>query len=102
MDLSNLNKDKKNKRREPVNLETMVYGKVPPQARDFEEAVLGAIMMEKNAFDIVSEILRAESFYTESHQRIFGAMHALSQKSQPIDIFTVVEELKTRQELDIV
>ena len=54
MDLTNLNRDRKtNRRKAAPDLSTMVYGKVPPQAKDLEEAVLGAIMLEKNAFDTV-------------------------------------------------
>jgi len=80
----------------------MVYGKVPPQAKDLEEAVLGAIMLEKSAFDIVAEILKPECFYVEGHQRIFRCMQNLAQKSQPIDILTVVEELRSKEELEMV
>jgi replicative DNA helicase len=80
----------------------MVYGKVPPQAKDLEEAVLGAIMLEKSAFDTVVEILKPECFYSDGHQRIYRAMQGLQQKNQPIDILTVVEELKSREELDMV
>ncbi|HEX4851046.1 MAG TPA: replicative DNA helicase [Puia sp.] len=80
----------------------MVYGKIPPQAKDLEDAVLGAIMLEKSAFDTVVEILKPECFYVESNQRIFHCMQALAQKSQPIDILTVVEELRTREELEMV
>src|SRR6195952_4846000 len=102
MELTNLNKDRKNRRKSSLDMSTMVYGKVPPQAKDLEEAVLGAIMLEKGAFDAVVEILKPECFYVESHQRIYRAMQGLAQKSQPIDILTVVEELKFREELDIV
>src|SRR3982751_3585659 len=102
MDLTNLNRDKKNRRKTSPDLSTMVYGKVPPQAKDLEEAVLGAIMLEKGAFDAVVEILKPECFYVESHQRIYRAMQGLAQKSQPIDILTIVEELKLREELDVV
>ena len=49
MDLTNLNRDRKRGHKTPLDLSTMVYGKVPPQARDLEEAVLGAIMLEKGA-----------------------------------------------------
>jgi replicative DNA helicase len=80
----------------------MVYGKVPPQAKELEEAVLGAIMLEKSAFDTVVEILKPECFYLEGHQRIYRTMQSLAQKSQPIDILTVIEELKVRQELEVV
>jgi replicative DNA helicase len=102
MDLTNLNKDRKQKRRSSIDLGTMVYGKVPPQAKDLEEAVLGAIMLEKNAFDAVIEILKPECFYVDAHQRIFNAMQGLANKSQPIDILTVAEELRTREELEMV
>lgn len=104
MDLTNLNsKDRKQKRRgASMDLSTMVYGKIPPQAKDLEEAVLGAVMLEKTAFDTVIEILKPECFYVEAHQRIFRAMQGLANKSQPIDILTVAEELRSREELDVV
>lgn len=102
MDLTNINKDRKTRRKGSIDLSTMVYGKVPPQAKDLEEAVLGAIMLEKSAFDTVIEILKPECFYVEAHVRIFKAMQALSQKSQPIDILTVVEELRKKEELELV
>jgi replicative DNA helicase len=102
MDLTNLNKDRKNRRKGPLDLSTMVYGKVPPQAKDLEEAVLGAVMLEKGAFDTVVEILKPECFYVDAHQRIFKAMKSLANKSQPIDILTVVEELRFSEELDMV
>lgn len=104
MDLTNLNsKDRKQKRRgASMDLSTMVYGKIPPQAKDLEEAVLGAVMLEKTAFDTVIEILKPECFYVEAHQRIFRAMQGLANKSQPIDILTVAEELRSREELDVI
>jgi replicative DNA helicase len=102
MELTNLNKDRKARRKPSVDLSTMVYGKVPPQAKDLEEAVLGAIMLEKNAFDNVIEILHSECFYVDAHQHIFKAFESLAQKSLPIDILTVVEELKIKELLDAV
>lgn len=101
MSNTNPNKDKKT-RKSSLDLSTMVYGKVPPQAKDLEEAVLGAIMLDKSAFDTISEILKPECFYVEKHQRIFRAMQSLQQKNQPIDIVLVVEELKVREDLDII
>src|SRR6266496_4741084 len=98
MDLTNLNKDRsKQRRKSAIDLGTMVYGKVPPQAKDLEEAVLGAIMLEKTAFDTVVEILKPECFYVDAHQRIYRSMQSLQQKSQPIDILTVVEELRSKE-----
>ena len=103
MDLTNLNKDRSKYRRKPaVDLSSMIYGKVPPQAKELEEVVLGAIMLEKSAFDTVVEILKPECFYLENHQRIYKAMQDLQQKNQPIDLLTVVEELKFKKELDLV
>ena len=102
MDITNINKDRKSRIKSAPDLSSMVYGKVPPQAKELEEAVLGAIMLEKSAFDTVIEILKPECFYVESHQRIFRSMQSLQQKNQPIDILTVVEELKFREELDVV
>lgn len=102
MDLTNLNKDRKARRKSAPDLSTMVYGKVPPQAKDLEEAVLGAIMLEKSAFDTVVEILKPECFYVEANQMVFRAMQSLQQKNQPIDILTVVEELRSREQLDLV
>src|SRR5258705_13124226 len=101
MDLTNINKDRKPRRKSSLDLGPMVYGKVPPQAKDLEEAVLGAIMLEKSAFDFVVEILKPECFYVEANQRIFSAMQGLQQKNSPIDLLTVVEELKFREELDL-
>src|SRR6201985_53081 len=101
MDLTNLNRDRK-RRKSSLDLSTMIYGKVPPQAKDLEEAVLGAIMLEKGAFDAVVEILKPECFYVDNHQRVFRTMQSLANKSQPIDILTVVEELRLKEELDLV
>jgi replicative DNA helicase len=81
---------------------SMVFGKVPPQAKELEEAILGAIMLEKSAFDTVIEILKPECFYIDAHQKIFKAMQGLAIKSLPIDLLTVVEELKLREELDLI
>lgn len=103
MEFTNLSsKDRKQKRRANVDLGSMVYGKIPPQAKELEEAVLGAIMLEKSAFDLVIETLKPECFYVEAHQKIFAAMQGLANKSQPIDILTVVEELRFREELEMI
>ena len=86
MDLTNLNRDRK-RRKSSLDLSTMVYGKVPPQAKDLEEAVLGAIMLEKNAFDTVAEILKPECFYVEGHQRIFRC-YAKPGAEEPADRYS--------------
>ena len=89
--------NKKTRRKALPDLTGMMYGKVPPQAKELEEAVLGAIMLEKSAFDTVIEILKPECFYVDANQRIYRAMQSLAQKSLPIDLLTVVEELKFKR-----
>ena len=78
MEITNLNKDKKFKKKPNVDLGSMVFGKIPPQSKELEEAVLGAVMLEKSAFDVVVEILKPECFYLETHQRIFSRRYARS------------------------
>jgi replicative DNA helicase len=75
-------------------------GKIPPQAIDLEEAVLGAIMLEKDAVISVLDILKPESFYKEAHQKIYKAVVDLSSKEKPIDILTVTEELRAKKVLE--
>lgn len=77
-------------------------GKLPPQAPELEQAVLGALMLERNAVNEAIDILQPESFYVEAHQRIFSAIKELFGADQPIDILTVTEALKKKGELDIV
>ena len=69
-------------------------GRIPPQAPDFEEAVLGAILLEKDAYARVSEKLRPETFYVKAHEQIYSAMVTLAMAQQPIDMLTVTEELR--------
>ena len=78
------------------------FGKLPPQALDLEEAVLGALMLEKNALTAVIDILSPESFYLDKHQKIFEAIKQLFYRSEAIDILTVTNELKKSGSLDIV
>lgn len=80
----------------------MLYGKVQPQAVPLEEAVLGAIMVDKDAFPSIIEILKKESFYQEKNQVIFQLMSELFGKSQPIDLLTVHEALKKSGKLDAI
>ena len=75
-------------------LESPEYGKLQPQAVDLEEAVLGALLLDKEALTDVIDILKKESFYKESHQLIFKAILELFERSEPIDILTVTQELK--------
>lgn len=78
----------------------LIPGKVPPQAPDLEEAILGAVMMEKHALNDVLEILRPHHFYKPAHEKIFDAIRVLFEKSLPVDILTVTQELRSRGQLD--
>ena len=80
----------------------MDIGKMPPQAVELEEAVLGALMLEKDALTNVIDILKPQSFYKEAHERIFSAIERLFTRSEPVDILTVTQELKKTGELEIV
>ena len=82
-----------------INLEK---GKIPPQAVDLEEVVLGAMMIDKKGVDEVIDILSVDSFYKDSHKFIFEAILQLFESSQPIDLLTVSEKLRKNQKLDIV
>lgn len=69
-------------------------GKLPPQAIDLEEVVLGAMMIDKKGVDEVIDILHPDVFYKESHQHIFEAIYKLFQNSEPVDLLTVSAQLK--------
>lgn len=76
------------------------YSKLPPQAPDLEEAVLSAILIEKEAMTKVLDILEADSFYKPAHQEIYRSMRRLFERSQPIDLLMVMEDLKKAGVLD--
>jgi replicative DNA helicase len=82
-----------------VNLER---GKIPPQAVDLEEVVLGAMMIDKKGVDEVIDILQPEAFYKQAHQYIYEAIVKLFESSDPIDLLTVSDQLKTDGKLESV
>ncbi len=71
-----------------------IMGRMQPQDKDLEEAVLGAIMLEKDAYTIVCDLLKPESFYEPNHRKIYEAIQALGASQQPIDMLTVTEQLR--------
>ncbi|MEB3330839.1 MAG: DnaB-like helicase N-terminal domain-containing protein, partial [Candidatus Sericytochromatia bacterium] len=93
---------RKRVRKSPEQVPLLDHGRVPPQAVDLEEAVLGAIMLEKDALTAVIDVLKPEVFYKEAHQEIFRAITELFNKSEPVDILTVVNQLKLTGRLDII
>jgi replicative DNA helicase len=83
-----------------INLEK---GKLPPQALDVEEAILGAMMIDKKGVDEVIDLLNPEVFYRDAHKHIFEAIVQLFHNSppQPIDLLTVSSQLKKNGKLEL-
>ena len=75
-------------------------GKLPPQAQELEDSVLGAIMIEKDAYGTVADLLRPEVFYKDQNRIVFEAIRELAAKDQPIDLMTVGEKLKSQGTLE--
>lgn len=86
--------------KKPEIPQTDGFGHLQPQVTDFEQAVLGALMVEKDAYYQVSEILRPESFYDHRHQLIYEAIRRLNIEERPVDILTVTEQLKSTNKLE--
>ena len=76
------------------NLVNLEMGKIPPQAIDLEEAVIGAMLIDKKGVDEVIDILQPEAFYKEANQHVFSAIHELFETSEPIDLLTVSARLR--------
>lgn len=77
-------------------------GLLPPQSSDLEKVVLGAVMLERDAINVVIEILTPQSFYNDKHGRIFGAVLELRKRNEPIDILTVTQELSRTNQLNLI
>ena len=77
-------------------------GKIPPQAVELEEAVLGAILLESRAIYLASKLIRPQHFYKDAHVDICKACFDLYNDSKPVDILTVTQKLKETKELQLV
>ncbi len=85
--------------RESFEALTEGAGVVPPQAVELEEAVLGALMLEKDSIIAVQEFVSPDAFYTEQHRTIYKAIEELSAELKPIDLYTVTDKLRSAKEL---
>ena len=83
------------------NVISLEKGKLPPQAIDLEEAVLGAMMIDKKGVDDVIDILHADVFYKESHKAIYEAIFTLFQNTEPIDLLSVFNQLRKDGNLEL-
>ena len=101
MEITSLNNDRK-VRKSKIDMSSMVYGKVPPQARELEEVILGGILLDSFCLPEVLNLIFWEVFYVEAHQIIFKSILSLYDQGKKIDILTVVEELKRMEMLDAV
>ncbi|WP_310378196.1 replicative DNA helicase [Flavobacterium sp.] len=86
---------------EKSNIINLEKGKLPPQVLDLEEAVLGAMMIDKKGVDEVIDILQPDAFYKEAHKFIFEAIVQLFTDTQPIDLLTVSAQLRKNAKLDL-
>ncbi len=75
-------------------------GRIPPQATDIEKAVLGAMLIEREAIPRVIEILPPDAFYAAQHQKVYDAILRLFERGNPVDLITVGEELRRSSELE--
>ncbi|OGF46213.1 MAG: replicative DNA helicase [Candidatus Firestonebacteria bacterium RIFOXYC2_FULL_39_67] len=78
----------------------MANEKLPPQNIEAEKSVIGSMLIEPEALQKVVELLKEDSFYRDSHRKIFSAVMRLFDNNQPVDLITVAEELKKNNELD--
>ena len=94
-------KDKSKRSNQQQRQQLYEYGgRQLPQDKDLEEAVLGALMLEKDAYTVVCDILKAESFYEPANKKIYEAIQSLGASQQPIDMLTVTEQLRLNGALD--
>lgn len=87
---------KTNSRRKPQSSQVEdSLGRLQPQELEFEKSVLGALLLEKDAYSLISDILTPESFYDPRNQKVYSAISKLHVAQHPVDILTVVEQLRT-------
>lgn len=99
----NIKKEFGNNRNRKPDITSLVYGKVPPQATELEEAVLGAIMLEKEKLsDVMGIIPNPDVFYVDAHQKIYAAIQRIYNGGGMVDLLTVTEELRCAGELEII
>ena len=86
--------------KKPAALPAEVAGRLVPRATDIEAAVLGALMLDQDAFNEISDLLRPESFYEPRHEKIYEAIQQLGLAQEPIDMMTVTNRLRQNNELE--
>lgn len=87
-------------RNKTEDISSMIYSKIPPQARELEEAVIGALLIDKDAYTQIIGILQPETFYVDAHSIIFNAIQVMINNSEPIDLLSVIEHLRKKGKLE--
>lgn len=88
-----------NKNKNKVQIDP-TYAHLQPQAVNVEQAVLGALMIDSDAFSVVSELLKPDTFYDPRHKRIYQAIQVMNMEERPVDIMTLADQLAKTGELD--
>ena len=101
MDLTNESRPARQYRNQKNNtLPPEIAGRLVPRAVEIEAAVLGALMLEKDAFAVVCDLLKPESFYEPRHVAVYEAIQSLGLSEEPIDMITVTNRLRSDGKLD--
>ena len=87
-----INQNRNNNNNNKTQIDTN-YAHLQPQAVELEKVVLGALMIDTDAFSVVSEMLKPETFYDPRHQKIYEAIQTMNMEERPVDIMTVTDEL---------
>ena len=88
---------RRSRKQQPVD---NTYAHLQPQALDIERAVLGALLIDKDAYSVVCEMLFPESFYDPRHQMIYTAIRDLAMAEKPVDVLTVTEQMAKNGQLE--
>ncbi len=83
-----------------ATLNDLLTSKIPPHSLEAERAVLGAILLERESLPKAIELLKSSDFYKEGHRKIFEVMISLFERTEPVDLLTVTEELRRRTEIE--
>ena len=97
---NNNNKDTYKSRKNPANKVGDVLGRIAPRDKELEEAVLGALMLEKDAYASVCDLLKPDCFYEPANRVIYEAIQTLGAAQKPIDMLTVTEQLRLNGTLE--
>ena len=97
--MANSNNNNQGRRQQQAPIDNN-FAHLQPQAVDVERVVLGALMIDSDAFSMVSEVLKPATFYEPRHQKIYQAIQTMNMEERPVDIMTLTDELTKMGEID--